>query len=130
MNDKDKTKKALKKLLILFVNFVLLYALLRLIIELGVRFRSPMIYYIGTGAYMLAAAGLLIAYFVLNGFSFGKETPTWDELSAGGRWSDEKKADFLRNLPARRAKAKQLLYVLLPIIVTLFVSYMELFLFR
>jgi len=123
-----KHRKNAHKLLVLFINFVLIYALFRLIIELGERMRNPMIYYIGSSVYMIAAAVLIVAYFVLNGFTFNKNNPTWDDLPDGKRWTDEKKAEFLRLLPERQAKAKQLLYVLLPLIVTIFMSYIELFL--
>jgi len=124
----DKLNKSVRKLLILFVNFVLLYALLRIIIELGERMMNPMIYYIGSMAYMLSAAGIIIAYFILNGYTFNREFPKWDDLPSNKHWTDERKAEFLRRLPERRAKAKQLLYVLLPILVTIFISYIELFL--
>ncbi len=123
-----KHKKNATKLLILFVNSILFFALYRLIVEMGERFRNPMIYYIGSTVYMVAVAVLIIAYFVLNGGTFGKYDPKWDDLPSGGRWTDERKADFLRRLPARQAKAKQLLHILLPLIVTLFLSYFELFL--
>lgn len=125
----QKHKRAARKLLILLVNFILIYALLRLIIELGERLQSPTLYYVGSGAYMAALAGLTIAYFVLNGFTFNKNNPTWDDLPSNRRWTDERKAEYLRRLPERQAKAKQLLYVLLPLIVTIFISYIELFLF-
>ncbi len=120
-------KRNAKKLLVLFVNSVLFYALLRLIIELGERLRNPMIYFIGSGAYMIGAGALIIAYFVLNGCTFGKYAPAWDELPE--KWSDERKAEHLRRLPRRQEKAKQLLYVLLPLIVAIFISYMELIIF-
>ncbi len=120
-------KKNGKKLLILFVNSVLFYALLRLIIALGEQFRNPMIYFIGSGAYMVASGALIIAYFILNGCTFNKYEPTWDDLPE--KWTDEKKAKHLRELPARKEKAKKLLFVLLPLIVAIFISYMELILF-
>ncbi len=124
----QKHKKNAKKLLILFVNSVLLFAVYRLVVELGERFMLPILYYIVSTVYMVTAAALIIAYFVLNGGTFGKFTPTWDDLPEGGRWTNEKKAEFLRLLPKRQAKAKQLLYILLPLAVTLFLSYFELFL--
>jgi len=124
----SRHKKNAKKLLILFVNSVLFFALYRLIVELGERLQNPMIYYIGSSIYMAATAVLIIAYFILNGGTFGKYNPTWDDLPDGGRWTKERKAEFLRRLPERQAKAKQLLYILLPLIVTLFLSYFELFL--
>ncbi len=120
-------RKNATKLLILFVNSVLFYALLRLIIALGEQFRNPMIYFIGSGAYMIGAGALILAYFVLNGCTFNKYNPTWDELPE--KWTDEQKAEHLRALPKRQEKAKQLLYILLPLIVSIFISYMELILF-
>jgi len=120
-------KKNAKKLLILFVNSVLFYALLRLIIALGERLQNPYVYYIGSSAYMIAAGALIIAYFALNGGTFNKFNPTWDDLPDG--WTSEKKAEFLRKLPERQGKAKQLLFILLPLIVSIFLSYMELILF-
>ena len=120
-------RKNASKLLVLFVNSVLFYVLLRLIIELGERFRNPMIYFIGSGAYMVGAGALIVTYFVLNGCTFNKYAPTWDELPE--KWTDERKAEHLRLLPARQAKAKQLLFVLLPLIVAIFISYIELILF-
>lgn len=120
-------KRNAKKLLVLFVNSVLFYALLRLIIELGERLRNPMIYFIGSGAYMIGAAALIIAYFILNGCTFNKYAPTWDDLPE--KWTNERKAEHLRKLPENQAKAKQILYVLLPLIVAIFISYMELIIF-
>lgn len=127
MKQSDKNKKTRRKVLILLLNFVLLYALLRLIIALGEQLRSPAIYYIGSGAYMIAMGGLIVAYFVLNGGTFNRYNPTWDDLPSGKRWTDEKKAEFLRRLPERQAKARQLLYVLLPMLATIIISYIELF---
>jgi len=117
-------KRNAKKLLVLFVNSVLFYALLRLIILLGERMRNPFIYYVGSSAYMIAAGALILAFFVLNGYTFNKNNPTWDELPE--KWSDEQKANFLRKLPKNQEKAKQLLFLLLPLIVAIFISFAEL----
>ena len=62
--------------------------------------------------------------FILNGYTFKKEGRAADELPDG--WSDEKKEAFLASQPARRAKAKKLLYILLPLVVIFFISYFEL----
>jgi len=116
-----------KKLLILFINSVLFYAILRLIVALGEQTRNVMIYYIGSSAYMLAAGALIIAYFILNGCTFNKYEPTWDDLPE--KWTNEQKSKHLRELPGRQEKAKKLLFVLLPLIVAIFLSYIELILF-
>lgn len=117
-------KRNLRRLGILFVNFILFYLLFRLLLELSERTQMIGFYYATTIVYAGAAAGLFIAYYVLNGFSFDKTPRTWDELPE--KWDDERKQEFLAKQPARREKAKSLLYLLMPILVTLLISYIEL----
>ena len=127
-NSNAKAMRNLKKLGVLFLNFTLFYALFRLLIELSERTRIMGIYYATTIVYALGAAGLFIAYFVLNSFSFDKNPRTWDELPQS--WSDEQKKDFLDKQPERQKKARTLLYVLMPVVVTIFISYIELNFFK
>ena len=117
-------REPLKKLGILFLNFILFYALLRLIITIGERTGAVWVYYLGTLLYGLFAGGLFIAYFVLNGFTFNRVEYTWDDLP--DKWTDERKRQFLARLPANREKAKKLIYLIMPIVVTLLISYIEL----
>ena len=121
-------KEALKKLGILFLAFVLTYALLRLIIHLGDILEMPWIYYVGTGVYGLAVVGLFIAFFVLNGFTLNRVDYEREDLP--DKWSEERKTEFLKKLPANREKAKSLIYAILPLIVTLLISYIELSFFK
>ena len=125
--DYEKGKAALRRLGILFLNFVLIYAALRLIIELSERTGQIWLYYTGMTVVFAATAGLFIAYFVLNGFTFEGRERTWDELPEA--WDDAKKRDFLAALPGRREKAKSLLFVIFPLTVTLAISFAELFFF-
>lgn len=128
-NDKKEAQKRnLRRLGILFINFVLFYLLFRLLLEIAERTQSIGIYYATTIIYAGAAAGLFIAYFVLNGCSFDKNPRTWDELPE--KWDDGQKRDFLDKQPARREQAKSLLYILMPIVVTLLISYIELNFFK
>jgi len=122
--DYEKGKAALKRLGILFLNFVLIYAALRLMIELSERTEQIWLYYVGMTVVSVATAALFIAYFIRNGFTFEGRERTWDELPDG--WDDEKKRAFLAALPGRRKKAKTLLYVILPLTVTLGISFLEL----
>ena len=117
-------KNNLKKLGILVLNFFLIFALFRVLIALGERYRAVWLYYTVTIVYGVAAAGLFIAYFILNGCTLENRDRTAEELPA--RWTEEKKADFLEKQPERRRRAKTLLYVFLPVVVTLLVSYIEL----
>ena len=117
-------KEALKKLGILFAAFVLTYALLRLIIHMGDALGMPWIYYVGTGIYGAAVVALFTAFFVLNGFTLNRVEYEREDLPE--KWSEEKKTEFLEKLPANREKAKSLIYAILPLTVTLLISYIEL----
>ena len=117
-------KETLKKVLLLFAGFVLTYALLRFIIYLADAMGKPRIYYAGTAVYGLAVVALFAVFYVLNGFTLGHTEYERDDLPDA--WTDE----FLRDLPANRAKARSLMYILMPLIVTLLLSYIELSFFR
>ncbi|MBR4204744.1 MAG: hypothetical protein IKQ92_04635 [Clostridia bacterium] len=123
-----KKKEILKKVGILFLNFVLFYALLRAIIAIGEHTGAVWVYKIGTVSYGLLAGGLIIAFFVLNGYTFNK--PDYEPEDLPDRWSEEKKREYLEKLPANREKAKKLIYILLPLIVSLSISYIELTFFK
>ena len=118
-------KDTLKKIALLFVGFILTYALLRIIIYLSEALGKPWIYYAGTSVYGIAVVVLFIVFFVLNGFTLGSTEYQPEDLP--DKWSEEKKADFLRKLPDNRAKARSLMYILMPIVVTLLLSYIELY---
>ena len=117
-------KQTLKKVLLLFAGFVLTYALLRFIIHLSDSLGMPWIYYAGTAVYGIAVVVLFAVFYVLNGFTLGRTEYERDDLPEA--WSDERKDEFLRKLPANRAKARSLMYILMPLIVTLLLSYIEL----
>ncbi len=123
-NENKKQKNTLMKVLALFFGFALSYALLRAIIAAAERFGEPLIYYIGTVVYAVAVGVLFAVFYAMNGFTFDNRDREADELPA--RWSDEKKAEFLEKQPARRSRAKKLLYVLLPAVVAMLVSLIEL----
>jgi len=119
-----KPQEKLRKLGLVFLNFVLFYVLLRLIILLAGRTGIMAIYYIGSTAYMLGAAAVFIAFFCLNGFTVNNVDRTWDDLPE--QWTDDRKRDFLAKQPERRAKARSLMYILMPMVVTILISYIEL----
>lgn len=120
----EDTREKLKKLGYLFLNFVLFYALYRIIIEFSERLRMPVIYYIGAGIYAGVAVVTFIWFFILNGFTFDKEERTIDELPE--KWSMDKKMEFLGKQSENKAKARRLMYILLPIVIVLLVDYIGL----
>ena len=126
-NNSPSPKKALRKLLVLFLNFIILYGLLRVIITLGERLQMPVIYYIGSSAYMIGLAVLVILFFYWNGGTFDTKLPLPEELPE--EWSLTEKRDYLDRRRTGIEKAKKLLYVLLPLLVTIGISYIELWFF-
>ena len=123
-NNSSSPKKALRKLLVLFLNFIILYGLLRVVITLGERLQMPMIYYIGSSAYMIGLAVLVILFFWWNGGTFDTRLLLPEELPE--EWSLTEKRDYLDKRRAGIEKARKLLYVLLPLLVTIGISYIEL----
>lgn len=127
MNNNKSGKQALRKLLVLFLNFIILYGLLRVIITLGERLQNPVIYYIGSSAYMIGLAVLVILFFYWNGGTFDTKLPLPEDLPE--EWSLTEKREYLEKRKTGMEKAKKLLYVLLPLLVTLGISYIELWFF-
>ena len=124
----EKGREALKKLGILLLNFILFYALLRIIIALSESTGQLWIYYAGTLLYGIAGGAAFVAFFVLNGFSLENKPRTIDELPE--TWSYEKKSEFMAKQPGNRKKAKTLIYILMPIVVSLAISYIELYIMK
>jgi len=127
MNNNNSGKQALRKLLVLFLNFIILYGLLRVIITLGERLQSPLIYYIGSSVYMIGLAVLVILFFYWNGGTFDTKLPLPEDLPE--EWSLTEKRDYLEKRKAGMGKARKLLYVLLPLLITVGISYIELWFF-
>lgn len=125
--DKSKAKKALRKLLLLFVNFVLCYGLLRVIITVGERLQNPYIYYVGSSLYMIALAVLVILFFYWNGGTFDTKLPVAEDLPE--EWDWKEKQAYIDRRKVDIARTRKLLYVLLPLLVTVGISYIELWFF-
>ena len=124
----EKGREALKKLGILLLNFILFYALLRIIIALSESTGQLWIYYAGTLLYGIAGGAAFIGFYCLNGFTVENKPRTIDELPE--TWSEEKKSEFMAKQPENRKKAKTLIYILMPIVVSLAISYIELYIMK
>lgn len=127
MNSPNKSKTILRKLLVLLANFAITYGLLRVIITVGERLENPYIYYVGSSIYMIALAVLVILFFYWNGGTFDTKLPTPEDLPE--EWNLKEKQDYLERRRAGIARARKLLYVLLPLLITLGISYIELWFF-
>ena len=111
----------------LFLNFILLFGLLRLIIKFAEVQNSPTIYYVGVSLYFTAAAALAILYYVWNGFTLQKELPPPDALPES--WDPDRRQSYLVRLAKTKERAKKLLYVLFPLVLVIAFSYIELWIF-
>ncbi len=116
-----------KKVGYLFLNFVLLFGLLRLIIKFAEVQNSPTIYYVGVSLYFTAAAALAILYYVWNGFTLQKELSPPDALPES--WDPDRRQSYLVRLAKTKERAKKLLYVLFPLVLVIAFSYIELWIF-
>ena len=108
--------KKVRTLLVLLGNFVLLFALYQLLLQLQLT--------IGTILYIVAAGVLLIVYCAING---GFSRPDICEKDLPEDWSPSEKCAFLAEAKARHEKANKLLYWLLPLILVIAIDFIGLF---
>ncbi len=113
-----------RKIGLLLLNFALFYLLLQLIILLSERTGILAIYYVGTSLYGVAIAVSFVAFYVLNGFTFDRAERNIDELPEN--WSNDKKMEFLGKQSENKEKARSLIYIILPLLLTIAVSYIGL----
>jgi len=109
--------KKLRTLLLLILNFVILFAVYQLLLHFELL--------IGTILYMIAAAVLIGAYYVINR---GLGAPTEDTSSLPPSWSPQKKCAYIEERKQAHEKAKKLLYWLFPLILVLGIDFFNLFL--
>ena len=114
-----KNKRKLRTLLLLALNFILLFA----VYQLFLRAESM----IGTYVYLIATAALTIAYYIINR-GFG--SPITDASLLPASWSYKEKCDYVETVKIRHEKAKVLLYWLLPLAVVLLIDFANIYLFE
>jgi len=110
-------KSTLRILLLLILNFVILFAVYQVFLRLGSM--------LGMILYLIAAAVLTVAYYIINR-GFGKPDIDPDTLPAD--WNPQKKCAYIEERKAANAKAKKLLYWLLPLILVIGIDFIDLFL--
>ena len=110
-------KRKLRTLLIVAVNFILLFALYQLMLRLQ--------WIAGTYLYLAAAAALTVAYYIVNR-GFGR--PVTDADAMPSSWSAKEKCDYAAFVQKRHESAKKILYWLFPILLTLLLDCIDVFL--
>ncbi len=116
-----------KKVGYLFLNFLLLFGVLRLIIKFAETRNSPTIYYVGVSIYFTLAAVVAILFYVWNGFTLQKDLPPPDALPES--WDAARRQAYLVRLAKTKKWAQKLLYILFPLVLVIAFSYIELWLF-
>ena len=110
-------KSSLRILLFLALNFIILFAVYQLFLRLEWMF--------GTILYLLAAAALTVAYYIVNR-GFGKPDIDPDTLPAD--WNPQKKSAYIEERRAAHERAKKILYWLFPLILVIGIDFIDLFL--
>ena len=112
-----KIHPKLRTLLVLILNFILLFALYQLLL------RAESV--VGMYLYLGAVAVLAVAYYIINR-GFGK--PITDPALLPEEWSHKEKCDYVELVKSRHEKAKKLLLWLFPLIAVLLIDVAEVFL--
>lgn len=107
----------LRTLLVLVLNFILLFALYQLLLKAESV--------IGMYLYLIAAAVLSVAYYIVNR-GFGNPITDPDRLP--DEWSYKDKCDYMEHVKVQHEKAKKLLLWLFPLIIVLLLDFAEVFL--
>ena len=110
-------KKPLRILLLLVLNFVILFAVYQIFLKMESM--------LGTILYLIAAAVLTVVYYVMNR-GFGKPEIDPDTLPAD--WNPQKKCAYIDERRAAHERAKKLLYWLFPLILVIGIDFIDLFL--
>lgn len=111
MKRKGIDGKSLKEMLLLLALTVLFVA----VYQTAMRFYL----YFTVHIYTVAASVLIVVFFIMNG-GFSKELPDRSRLPA--EWSEKQKDDCLEGLKKRKEKARKLLFVIFPLLVSLLVE--------
>lgn len=112
-----KIHPKLRTLLVLILNFILLFALYQLLL------RAESV--VGMYLYLGAVAVLAVAYYIINR-GFGK--PITDADTLPDSWSYKEKCDYVEHVRARHESAKKILYWLFPLILVLLIDFVSVFL--
>ncbi len=108
-----------RTLLFLVLNFIIVFTVYQIFLHLQLLF--------GTALYLIAAAVMTVAYYVVNR-GFGKPITDPDALPAA--WSPVEKTKYIDEVTARHGKARKILLWLLPVILTLMIDMTDLFLIQ
>ncbi|MBE6632001.1 MAG: hypothetical protein E7623_04795 [Ruminococcaceae bacterium] len=118
MKEKKQISGKLKEM-VLLLTLTVLFAV---IYQIAMR---SYIYY-AVHLYSIGASILIVIFFFMNG-GFSKDMPQRDRLP--DEWDEEKKTSFLEKLAKRKKKARKLLFVIFPLLISLLIDCVVVFFF-
>ncbi len=124
----EQTKKFNWKLALkLSVYFVIIFSVYQLALKAAVWLNEPIIQEITMIVYSSALTVVAVIFIILNK-GVSRDIPTKEVLPQD--WDDEKKEIFIDKYIRSKEKAKKLLLVLIPLILTLMIDMVYLFYFN
>ncbi len=111
----------------LLVCFAVVFGIYQLMLHLAVWLNEPMIQEITLIVYSGVLTILLVIFIIMNK-GISKDIPTKEVLRDD--WSDEKKEKFIESYVTGKQKARKLLLIIIPLILTLLIDMIYLFYFN
>lgn len=113
-----------KKVISFIINFIIMFLIYKVILYLGYKL-DVMIYYVGITAYIFLTAILFCIFYAKNGFVLRLSATPPEELPDD--MSPVQKTEFLNSERKKKASAAKILYVLIPMAITIIINYAELY---
>lgn len=100
----------------LFLSFAVIFSLYHILLKAAVVINNKFLYDF-TVIFYIVATCILFAVFVFMNKGLSNDIPTKEQLT--DEWTDEQKTKFIEDLKVSRKKAKKVLIILIPFIMTL-----------
>lgn len=111
----------------LVLCFAVVFGIYQLMLKLAVWLNEPVIQEITLSVYSGALTVLLVIFIIMNK-GISKDIPTKEVLP--DEWDDEKKESFIESYVTGKQKARKLLLIIIPLIVTILIDMIYLFYFN
>ncbi len=111
----------------LLVSFLVIFGIYQLLLHLAVRLNNPAIQEATLVIYSGALTVLFVIFVILNK-GISKDIPTKEVLP--DEWDDGKKERFIESYVVGKQKARKLLYIIIPLALTLMIDIAYLFYFN
>ncbi len=111
----------------LLVSFLVIFGIYQLLLHIAVRLNNPAIQEATLVIYSGALTVLFVIFVILNK-GISKDIPTKEVLP--DEWDEDKKEKFIESYVVGKQKARKLLYLIVPLALTLMIDIAYLFYFN